>query len=340
MGIYDREYYRREGPSFLGSLAPRGKVCKWLIIINVAVFVLQLISESQNPLRHLPGMDHFTNTFDLETGVRPSVEAIRRSYPEARDYKDEEIREFIRMRYPPGVLQGQVWRLLTYAFLHSTGSLLHILFNMLFLWWFGSDMEDLYGSWEFLTFYLVSAFLGGVAYVLVQVAGLSPPGPCLGASGAVTAVLVLCALHYPHRTILLFFLLPVPLWLLVVFQVAQDAFGFLSGHTGGTAVSVHLAGAAFAFGYYKRRWRLLDLGSGLQSWWKRRPQPRLRVYREEPAPPVAPVLSSSHPEIDEQMEAKVDAVLEKVARSGKDSLTESERQILLRASEVYKRRRT
>jgi membrane associated rhomboid family serine protease len=341
MGIYDREYYRREGPSFLGAFAIRGQVCKWLIIINVAVFVVQVISESQGPLRQLLHIEQFTDTFDLQTGVRPSVDQFRRSQPGARDFTDEEIREHIQSRYPPGVLQGQVWRLLTYAFLHSTiGMPFHILFNMLFLWWFGSDMEDLYGPREFLAFYLVSAVLGGVAYVLTQVAGISPPGPCIGASGAVTAVLTLCAIHYPHRKILLFFMLPIPLWLLVVLQVAQDAFGLLSGNTGGTAVSVHLGGALFAFAYYQRNWRLLNLWTSVRDWAKRRSQPRLRVYREESVRPAAPVLSSSLPDVDEQMEAKVDSVLEKVARFGKDSLTDSERQLLLRASEVYKRRRT
>jgi hypothetical protein len=152
--------------------------------------------------------------------------------------------------------------------------------------------------------------------------------------------MVLCACHYPTRTILLFFLVPVPLWLLVIFQVAQDAFGLLSGRTGGTAVSVHLGGAAFAFAYYTWQWRLLNLWSTARSWVARRSRPPLRVYREEQLPSAAPVLPSARPDVDEQMEAKVDAVLEKVARFGKDSLTEAERQILLRASEVYKRRRT
>jgi membrane associated rhomboid family serine protease len=340
MGIYDREYYRREGPSFLGAFAIRGQVCKWLIIINIAVFVVQVIGESQGALSRLLHVEQFTDTFDLRTGVRPSIDQVRRLNPRARDVSDEAIRESIQAHNPPGVLQGQVWRLLTYAFLHSTGSLWHILFNMLFLWWFGSDMEDLYGPREFLAFYLVAAILGAIAYVLTQVAGISPPGPCLGASGAVTAVLTLCACHYPHRKILLFFLVPVPLWLLVIFQVAQDAFGLLSGNTGGTAVSVHLGGAAFAFAYYQRNWRLLNLWASLRAWGQRRSQPRLRVYREEQVPPAAPVHSASPPDVDEHMEAKVDAVLEKVARFGKDSLTDSERQLLLRASEVYKRRRT
>ena len=73
------------------------------------------------------------------------------------------------------------------------------------------------------------------------------------------AVLVLCAIHYPTRIIYLFFFLPVPIWLFVLFEIAQDGFGFLTGHTQGTAVSVHLAGAAFAFVYYQRHLRLMTV---------------------------------------------------------------------------------
>ena len=87
-------------------------------------------------------------------------------------------------------------------------------------------------------------------------------------------------------------------------------------------------------------WRLMSLWPGLRSWQRQRSRPRLRVYREEEAPQAAPV-AAPPPDMDvEQLEAKLDAVLEKVARQGRDSLTEGERQILLRASEVYKKRRT
>lgn len=189
MGIYDREYIR-EGPSFLGSFAERGLICKWLIGINVVVFILQLIFRTT---ALLPGL----------TVAQPFTDAL--------------------VLNAEKVLHGEVWRLLSYAFLHDPRDVFHILFNMLFLWWFGSDVEDLYGPREFLAFYLVSAFLGGVAFVLTHLAG----GNCLGASGAVTAVLVVCAMHYPTKIILLFMFLPVPIWLFVIFSVAQDLFGFL-----------------------------------------------------------------------------------------------------------------
>src|SRR5260370_32856375 len=101
MGIYDRDYVRREGSGFLGSIVERGTVCLWLIGIAVGVFVVQLFTTP-------PGS--FTRTFTLEVDR---------------------------------VLHGEVWRLVTYAFLHNPESFWPILWEMLFLWWFGRDMEDI-----------------------------------------------------------------------------------------------------------------------------------------------------------------------------------------------------
>jgi membrane associated rhomboid family serine protease len=310
MGIYDREYYRREGPSIFASFTERGKVCKWIILANIIFFVLQLLT-------------------------RPHAEALIRSAGWVTDtfWLDTDK-----------VLHGQVWRLLSYAFLHDTNSLMHILFNMLFLWWFGTDVEDMYGPREFLAIYLSAAILGGVGYVIGNLLGY-PTGdvPCLGASGAVMAILVLCALHFPNRIIYLFFFLPVPIWVFVLFEVARDAFGLLGGAEGSTAVTVHLSGAAFGFVYYKRHWRLLDfLPSLKRSRFRRRPP--LRVYHEV-EPDEAEAVSVASPQgsrerVDEHLEAKVDAVLEKVAQHGRESLTDSEREILQRASEIYRRKRT
>lgn len=294
MGIYDRDYYRREGPGFF-SVFSNGGVVRSLLLINIAVFVFQLL------------LPQITRYFWLD----------------AQD-----------------IIRGEVWRLLTYAFLHDPSYLLHIVFNMLFLWWFGREMEDRYGSKEFLAFYLVSALIGGLAYFGWQLAK-GDNSPALGASGAITAVLVLFAFHNPQRVIYIWFVLPIPIWLLVVLQVALDSFVFLGNFRTETAVTCHLGGALFGFLYYKRQWRLLDLWSSFRDLRPRRARPRLRIYREEsdtqPVPVSAP---PDRADIDEQLEAKLDVVLEKVARTGQNSLTEGERDILLRASEVYKKRRT
>ncbi len=323
MGIYDREYYRREGPSFLDSFHLRGQVCNWLILVNIAVYVVQLFTRvrwEEDPRIWLAGP--FTDALRLDVDA---------------------------------VLHGQVWRLLTYAFVHDPGVLgsgagffWHIVFNMWFLWMFGRDLEELYGPREFLSFYLVAALLGGLAFLG---AGLvTGQKYCIGASGAVTAVMVLYALHFPKRRIYLMFVLPLPVWVFVGIQVVQDSFLFASQAVGDheamksrVAVSVHLGGAAFALLYYRLHWRLSGFWGRVGAWRAQRSRPRLRVYHEEPQRPPEPVHASVPPsagDVDEQLEAKLDAVLEKVARSGQASLTDSERQILLRASEIYKRRRS
>lgn len=334
MGIYDRDYVRRDGPSFLGSFSERGRVCKWLIGINVVVFIVQVLTAPRGSLSDL----HFTQTFDLNVNR---------------------------------VLHGEVWRLLSYAFLHDPGTIWHILFNMLFLWWFGSDVEDLYGPREFLTFYLSASLAAGLLFFSSSLAWMRDAAPCVGASGSVLAVLTLCAIHYPRRIILLFFILPVPLWLFVAFTVAGDSYVFLNKYNSGTAVAAHLGGALFAGVYYRLHIRLYDWlppfwngqfwRSRLLSLRRRLFGPRLRLYVDENAkekwnapkrrPSPAAVESVHHPEertqpavsapaADEHLEAKMDAILEKISRVGKDNLTESEREFLLRASEIFRRRRT
>lgn len=318
MGIYDREYYRNSRGGFLGSFTGTGQVCKWLILINVGMFLLQIFT----PARPVPGWNAdsqglVTDLFMLDSQL---------------------------------IFSGQVWRLLSYAFLHSPHEILHIVFNMLFLYWFGRELEDMYGSLEFLCFYLVAALLGGVAFTAYagysswQMTG-SIAGDTMryvGASGAVTAVMLLYACHFPHRTILLFFILPVPIWLFVGFQVIQDSFWFAQGLSNPrgvrttTAVACHLGGALFGFLYYRLGWRVSSLASDWNLRLPRRSRPRLRIYEEE-ALVSSPV--SAQKTVDEQFEAKLDAVLQKIQTHGKDSLTESERQVLLRASEIYKQRR-
>jgi membrane associated rhomboid family serine protease len=357
MGIYDRDYYRREGPSFLGSFTDQGKACKWIIAINVIFFIAQLASPAVTSWIELrPGTGHpltdeeiISQNPQLFRGLEDDERLPPQQRQELREERQDRL-EQLRPHYgSPGVLQGQVWRLLTYAFAHSRGDIWHIAFNMLFLWWFGHEMEEMYGPREFTIFYLVSAFLGGIAYLLWSIVQGNTI-PCVGASGAVTAVMVLYAFHYPRRVIYLMFFLPIPIWLFVCFQVAQDTIIFASGTPTTTAVVVHLAGAAFGFGYYKGNWRLAPLLSAVTTLRLPRRRPRVRVYQEEddptpvrrPRPASAPsptgVTTAPAAPADEHLEAQVDAVLEKVARSGRDSLTEHEKALLVRASEVYKRR--
>ncbi len=154
------------------------------------------------------------------------------------------------------------------------------------------------------------------------------------------AVLLLCAIHYPQRTILLFFLLPVPIWLFIGFSLALDGYVFLHKEDSGTAVAAHLGGALFAGVYYRLHWRLANWLPQLRGWRRQLFRPRLRVYREEDARTPVRVPATTVPAEDEQLEAKMDAILEKISRVGKENLTDNERDLLLRASEIFRRRRS
>jgi membrane associated rhomboid family serine protease len=306
MGIYDREYYRDERSSFLGSFGRTGQVCKALIITNVVVYIAQLATAQ----RGINGP--VTNWLMIDTDA---------------------------------ILHGQVWRLLTGAFLHSR-EWQHIVFNMLILWWAGSEVESIYGPREFLAFYLTAAVVASAAYVVTDLL-THPAGmrsTALGASGAVTATLVVFALHYPNRTVLLFFIIPVPVLLMVILFVFLDALGALGYRQEPIAFAAHLGGAGFGFLYFKAQWRLLNLWPTNWSVKIGRPGPKLRVYRGEPyrEPPPrdpAPVAASPRAVPESDLEAELDAVLAKVARHGKSSLTEREQQVLMRASEIYRNRR-
>ncbi len=126
--------------------------------------------------------------------------------------------------YDPALVSaGEVWRLLTSVFLH--GGLLHLVLNMFVLYWTGSRLEARYGGTEFLLFYLTAGLFASGVNFAAQAAGMTAPNPGLGASGAVTAVLVLYACHYPRQQILLFFVIPMPVWLVVIGYIGLDAVG-------------------------------------------------------------------------------------------------------------------
>jgi membrane associated rhomboid family serine protease len=134
---------------------------------------------------------------------------------------------------------------------------------MLGLYVFGMRLEERYGRREFLRFYLLAIILGFVSwsgsnYFLATRAGVqaSQLPPCIGASGGVTAALILFCLLYPRATLLANFIFPVPAWLIGIVTIAGDLHGSVnrSALTGGVAFDVHLVGAALALGYWYFGW--------------------------------------------------------------------------------------
>jgi len=302
MGYQDREYFRGRGRQWFWR--PGGSICRTLIFINVIVYIVQVLTAPGRAFPAGHSLGFFTDALVMD---------------------------------PVAVFDhGQIWRPFTAIFLHDPHSLWHLVINMLVLWFFGRDMEELYGPREFLWFYLVAGVFSSLAWGLSAYwfeprmqAGLPLHRTALGASGAVTAVLILCAWHYPFRTILLFFILPVPLWLFAVGFVVADFLVFYQGIPTGTGVVAHLAGAAFATAYWYIPWRFVSLGSDLGLWIRRLRRPKLRIAR----PP------SRHEEQEADFDERLDAALAKLKDHGRTSLTADELALLQKASERYRKRK-
>jgi rhomboid family protein len=230
-----------------------------------------------------------------------------------------------------GSLQADWWRrpwlayqLLTYGFLHDPSDLKHIGFNMLGLWMFGRQIEERYGRREYLTFYMTALVIAGLAWTVAEIPG-GRNVAMLGASGAVTAVVILFALNYPHVTAMFMFLFPMPMWVAGALIVACDIAGAI-GRFGTTAFTAHLGGAAFGFLYFRYGLRLERWLPSEATLLRLRPKPKLRVH---------------DPEADggSETDLAVDEILRKIADHGYETLTRRERRILQKASQKYQKKR-
>jgi membrane associated rhomboid family serine protease len=204
--------------------------------------------------------------------------------------------------------RGLLWTPLTYMFLH--GGVLHVLLNMLILFFLGPETERSLGARKFVLLYLISGILGGVGWLLIEP---SPLVPCIGASGAVFGVLGAFAALFPDQpvTVLVFFVLPVTLkaWLLAVILGVVELMFLISPGTGRVAYAAHVAGGLAGYFY------ALGLTRGTGGWiWS-----LLRRFG----------ISRGH-EADEA--TRMDRILDKIANQGLGSLTRREREWLDRAS--------
>lgn len=238
----------------------------------------------------------------------------------------------------------QPWRIVTYGFAHSMGTPWHLAFNMLALWFFGTEVEERLGRSEFLRFWIAAIVVAGLAWLASVQLGM-PRGMTtflVGASGAVMATLAVFIWHNPHQELLLWGILPIPAWALGLLYFFSDVWG-AHQHSGNVAHVAHIGGALFGLAYAWRGWDLGDLletpGRLFQS------QSRFRILRpDDAADEPRPGPSRDHrpaagaPSLDDDLREAVDRILEKISRSGESSLTQQERDTLERASRRLKER--
>ena len=145
--------------------------------------------------------------------------------------------------WPPGSGGAfHLWQLFTYSFLH--GSLLHLGFNMVALWMFGSGLERRWNDLRYLLTYLLSVVVAAMTQIAVSGYFLHASGPVIGASGGVFGLLLAYALYFPNRVISFIFLpvIQIPARLFVLGYGAIELFLGVTGTTAGVAHFAHLGG--------------------------------------------------------------------------------------------------
>lgn len=233
------------------------------------------------------------------------------------------------------------WTIITYMFLHW--DLFHILFNMLFLYWFGKLIAEYLGSDKVIKLYVLGGLTGGILYMLIY--NLVPfyedramDSHMLGASAGVFAVVVGAATFMPNFKFFLLLIGPVKIVYIAIFYVFISFISITGANAGGDLA--HLGGAAMGYLYIRQFQKGNDLGGFIMSFlgfvksffvkqskikvsYSRNSSGRTRKSSRS----SAGTAGSGKPDQDE-----IDAILDKISNSGYESLTKDEKQKLFNAS--------
>lgn len=359
MGLSDRDYLRADG----GGRGARGSrlagppawrrwsANTWLIVACVAIWVVDgflpqdLVVIDRTQVREIEGsidpsamlvtpprQSSVPGRWERDLGVRGpdggfilvAVEGLAPMHPIAR---------WLHFSTQKGFLEVQFWRLVGFQFLHAHGTIFHILFNMLGLYFFGPMVEQYLGSKRYLAYYLLCGICGALAYTALNLAGHvfgAVPGllpnslltPLVGASAGVFGVIMAGAFLAPRATVLFMFVIPMPLRVLAYGLVAVACLTLVTGGDNAGGEAGHLGGALAGWYFIRHPRHLHDFFDFLG-----RVDPTSHHYRKgrgggRPAP------RAGRPDRD-----AVDRVLDKIRAEGLHSLTAAEKELLRRASD-------
>jgi membrane associated rhomboid family serine protease len=142
-----------------------------------------------------------------------------------------------------GEVHFHVWQIITYAFLHDTRTIYHLLFNMLGLWMFGAEIERYVGPGRLLACYFASVTTAALTQLFVPQWLGAPPAPTIGASGGVFGLLLAYALLFPKRKVVpLIPPIPMPAWVFATIYAGIELFLGVTGTLSGIAHFAHLGG--------------------------------------------------------------------------------------------------
>ncbi len=229
-----------------------------------------------------------------------------------------------------GLLASRPWTLITYMFLHF--EFLHILFNLLWLYWMGQIFLTYFDQGKLITIYLLGGISGGLFYVagynLFPVfSHMVSDSRLLGASASVIAIVTALAVHAPNHTLHLMFIGPVKMKYIALISVLMYVIGISSTNAGGNLA--HLGGAFWGVIYVLQLRRGIDPGksvNGLFSSLKKTfsPKPKVKVSYRKPTDDI------EYNRQKNQDQKRMNEILEKISKSGYDSLSKEEKEILFR----------
>ncbi len=379
MGIYDRDYIREDRVGGGGGFRRRMRgvglagltMVQILIIVNVAVFFL----DSFLPTVEVRVGDRFVEGFDPQGKqlvmeqqlVTASAGSSTVHGAVARRIIDPQTQQVVGERHLLGMkplealghfstgkslFELQIWRFVTFQFLHSQSYWPHLLLNMIGLYFFGPVAERYLGSRRlFLAYYLACGIAGAAVYLLLNLVGSFFPDarmlflvndvftPLVGASAGVFGVLMAAAFIAGKETMYLFFVLPVRVDIGVYGFVVLAAWNLITGGHNAGGDAAHLGGAIGGFFLIRHPRLLVDflddfLFSGPAKR-GRKGRPSFRAKHggvKGKAKGIGKKVKGMLGGGGEPSQVEVDAVLDKVNRSGMQSLSEREKGILRRAS--------
>ncbi|MBN1388394.1 MAG: rhomboid family intramembrane serine protease [Bacteroidales bacterium] len=241
--------------------------------------------------------------------------------------------EFLAVPASFSALILKPWTVITYMFLHE--SFWHILFNMLWLYWFGRIFSDYFDQKKLVSVYVMGGLAGSLLYILSfnifpAFSEIIHVSIALGASASVMAIVIATAAYVPDYSVHLFLLGRVKVkYIAIGIFLLTSVFDF-SVNTGGKIA--HIGGAILGYVYairYKQgkdtgRWinRLLDT---IATWFK--PRKKMEVSYKKP------MTDLEYNKIKADHQEKIDKILEKIAKGGYDSLTKEEKEILFKESQ-------
>ncbi len=218
-------------------------------------------------------------------------------------------------------LAERFWTPFTYMLMHA--GILHIFFNMLWLYWIGQIFEEYLGNKRTIGLYILGGLTGALFFVLSYnflpaFSQATGGATVVGASASVMAIIIATATLLPDYTISMMFIGPVKLKWLAIFYVILD-FLLIAGPNGGGEIA-HLGGALFGFIYIKQLQRGHDWIGGITG-----------IFKSKSNLKVASKNSDKNANGKPRQE-EIDRILDKISQTGYDSLNKQEREILFRAS--------